>query len=85
MFNINHWYGIPDGIMITSDSVLWVCAAIDYIISDAIVPPILSAEVLENLNKNIHIYVPKESVDAYKNADGWKEFPNLQAQGAHLL
>ena len=85
VFYIDHLVGIPDGIMITSDSVSWVCAAVGNIISDAIVPPILSAEVLENLNKNIHIYVPKESVDAYKNADGWKEFPNLQAQGAHLL
>ena len=33
----------------------------------------------DNINKSIPVYVPANSIDAYKNADVWKDFTNIQA------
>ena len=47
----------------------------------ATVPPTVKENAFYSVSKNISVYVPKESLAAYKAADGWKEFTNLKAIG----
>mgnify|MGYP003296459586 CR=1 FL=1 len=42
----------------------------------ATVPP-TGADFAEEAYANATLYVPKKSVDAYKAAEGWKEFQNI--------
>ena len=37
-------------------------------------PPTLGTDVFYNTNANLVIYVPSESVDAYKSASGWSDY-----------
>ena len=47
----------------------------EQITSEAVTPPICSAGSFERVNTNeCKLFVPKNSIDAYKKADGWKEF-----------
>jgi len=41
---------------------------------DAITPPSLGLVVFQEVNKQIPLYVPEESINAYKAADQWKDF-----------
>ena len=51
------------------------CKNVKQITSEAVTPPICSAGSFERVNRNeCKLIVPKNSVDAYKKADGWKEF-----------
>ena len=45
----------------------------------ATTPPTVGTDVFLNVNRTIPVYVPAESLDNYKEADGWKEFTNLKA------
>lgn len=45
----------------------------------ALVPPTAEASAFAYFNLGTPVYVPAASLDAYKAADGWKEFTNLQA------
>ena len=45
----------------------------------ATVPPVTGAEVFYLVDREIPVYVPAESLEAYKAAEVWKEFTNLQA------
>ena len=51
------------------------CKNVKQITSEAVTPPICSAGSFERVNRNeCKLIVPKNSIDAYKKADGWKEF-----------
>ena len=51
------------------------CKNVKQITSEAVTPPICSAGSFERVNRNeCKLLVPKNSVDAYKKANGWKEF-----------
>ncbi|MCR4665459.1 MAG: leucine-rich repeat protein [Paludibacteraceae bacterium] len=53
---------------------------IEYIISEAPTPPVLlDNDAFVSVDKSIPLYVPCEAKEAYKEADGWKEFTNVQA------
>lgn len=49
------------------------------ITSPAAVPPVCGPSAFYKLNPEMPVYVPAESVDAYKAADGWKMFLNILA------
>lgn len=53
------------------------CYEINEITVNATTPPAVLAYAFKNVNKNITIYVPKESVNIYKNTSGWKDFFNI--------
>ena len=55
------------------------CSGITSIICEATTPPTCSNSSYENVNKSIPLYVPANSIDAYKKASVWKEFTNIQA------
>ena len=44
----------------------------------ATVPPTVSENTFDGVSRDIPVYVPAESLEAYQKADIWKEF-NLQA------
>ena len=51
------------------------CTSITQISSEAVVPPTCGLDVFANINKsNCKLIVPKNSLDAYKQADQWKDF-----------
>jgi hypothetical protein len=55
------------------------CTGLTSITIKVITPLSASASAFSSLNKSIPVYVPAESVDAYKAAEVWKNFPNIQA------
>ena len=59
------------------------CSNLISITCEAITPPnCISGEkyrTFYNVNRSIPIYVPANSVDAYKKANDWKDFTNIQA------
>ena len=51
------------------------CTSITQISSEALVPPTCGLNVFANINKSkCKLIVPKNSLDAYKQADQWKDF-----------
>ena len=58
------------------------CTGLTEIICEATTPPTCEDLVFEGVTNTIPVYVPAESVDAYKAADGWNYFENIQAKGA---
>jgi hypothetical protein len=55
------------------------CFNLTTITCKAITPPEVAADTFNDVNKSITVYVPAESIAAYKAADGWKDFTNIQA------
>lgn len=56
------------------------CSALQAITCYAIVPPTCKDETtFKDTDKSIPVYVPSVSVEAYKAAEYWKEFTNIQA------
>ena len=55
------------------------CTSITQISSEAVVPPTCGLNVFANINKsNCKLIVPKNSLDAYKQADQWKDFLSIE-------
>ena len=55
------------------------CTAITKMTVLATVPPAVETEPFFGIDKSIPVYVPAASLAAYKTAEVWKEFTNLQA------
>lgn len=56
------------------------CSKLESVICKAVTPPAIDAvNTFYNVNKTIPVYVPKSSVAAYKSANYWKEFTNIQS------
>lgn len=66
---------IPESITYIGDQAFDRCWNIEAFDCRAIEPPILGSNVFDS--DISAIYVPTESVDAYKAADGWKEYESL--------
>ncbi|MBO5863479.1 MAG: hypothetical protein J6Q59_04340 [Paludibacteraceae bacterium] len=43
------------------------------------IPPDIERELFVRVDKSIPLYVPAESVEKYKAAEGWNEFKNIMA------
>jgi hypothetical protein len=58
------------------------CSALTTIVSNAIVPPVLNKGLglSEQQLEDVKLIVPNTALEAYKNADGWKEFVNIEAR-----
>ena len=59
------------------------CTGLTSITSEAVNPPACESYsyVFNSVDKSIPLYVPEESIDAYKIANEWKDFTNIQAIG----
>ncbi len=54
------------------------CSALTSFTCEATTPPDCGISCFSGMNMDIPVYVPDGSVEAYKNASGWKEFTNIQ-------
>ena len=55
------------------------CTSITQISSEAVVPPTCELGVFDGINKSkCKLIVPKNSLDAYKQADQWKDFLSIE-------
>ena len=59
----------------------YLCFGITEMTVLATVPPTMVTNAFTGVSQSIPVYVPLEALDAYKAADGWKEFSGLQAKG----
>ena len=83
----NAFYGCKDLTSITIPSsvtnmekfVFLDCTGLTSIICEASTPPNCKGNCLATIDKSIPVYVPANSVEAYKNAKEWKFFTNIQA------
>lgn len=55
------------------------CTGLTEITSYAVVPPTAAFYAFDGVNKDIPVNVIEESMDAYKEADEWKDFTNYKA------
>ena len=55
------------------------CPSLTELVSLASIPPVCNAGVFENVDKSLcTLKVPKGSKDDYRQADGWKDFVNIE-------
>ena len=68
---------LPESLTAIGDHAFVSCS-FSSIFSKAIIPPkIEDGSAFQGINETIPVYVPKESVDAYKTAIGWTNFTNF--------
>ena len=70
---------IPNNVTSIGDYAFCWCEALTDMTVMAIVPPTTRWDAFYGVSRDIPVYVPAESLEAYKAAEGWKEFTNLQA------
>lgn len=71
---------LPENILFIEDEAFANCRSLEYIECRAIDPPSLSGSAFNGVEKNnFTLVVPEESVEAYKNANGWREFKRIAA------
>ena len=54
------------------------CSGLTSITCEAIVPPVCATNSFQNVNVNIPLFVPANSINAYKTASIWRDFTNIQ-------
>ena len=61
-----------------SDFAFSGCIGLTSITCEATTPPSCGSGVFKNIDKTAcTLYVPEESIEAYKSADQWKDFSNI--------
>ena len=68
---------LPDGVVSSGDGAFQYCSSLTSVYCLATTPPILdenASSVFDGNAKDRKIYVPRQSVEAYKKAYGWKEY-----------
>ena len=73
---------IPNSVTSIGDRAFYECSGLTSITCEAVSPPILGSDVFNGVNKYIPLYVPAESLNAYKSADKWKDFYNILPIGS---
>jgi len=69
---------IPSSVELIGDWAFQNCTGLTSITSERTSPIYLTDGVFKEVNKSIPVYVPAESVEAYKAANGWKDFTDIQ-------
>lgn len=65
---------IPDSVISIGEAAFSECLALNTIICRSINPPLLHISAFEYSTNIANIFVPAESVDAYKTAEGWSTY-----------
>lgn len=69
---------IPENITSIGSQAFFCCTSLKSITCEAVTPPSVGYNsVFYEVPKSIPLYVPAESVEAYRAADGWSEFTNI--------
>lgn len=73
---------IPNNITTIREGAFFYCTGLTSVINNAITPQEISNNVFEGVDLTTRkLYVPAESFNLYKSADGWKEFGNILSIG----
>jgi hypothetical protein len=70
---------IPNSIKRLGEWAFYNCFGLTSITCKAINKPTIYSNTFNGVNKSIPLYVPAESVEAYKTTNYWKQFTNIQA------
>lgn len=65
---------IPNSVSSIGEGAFWGCSALSEIYCISATPPIAYSHIFRYINSRAKIYVPRNSVEAYKSAEGWKEY-----------
>lgn len=77
---------LPFGLSYIGNGAFDRCDNLTNITIQAIYPPYLAEDAFPStVYTNVVLYVPKESINSYKNADGWKQFSNIEAIGGNAV
>jgi hypothetical protein len=68
---------IPNSVTSIGGYAFYGCVGLTSITCEAVTPPTLGPEAFGYVDKSIPLYVPGAFIDAYKAAEGWKEFFNI--------
>lgn len=68
---------IPGGVTSIGLLAFYRCSGLTSITCQSVTPPTLGPEAFGYVDKSIPLYVPGAFIDAYKAAEGWKEFFNI--------
>ena len=68
---------LPSSITSLGDRAFYHCLVLGTVTCKATTPPTIGDEVFGDNKKLTAIYVPSESADAYKAADGWKDYASI--------
>ena len=70
---------IPNSVTSIGINAFSYCSGLTSITCEAITPPDCGSSCFYDINKSIPVYVAANNVDAYKTANLWKDFTNIQA------
>ena len=70
---------IPNSVTSIESYAFMDCSGLTSITCEATTPPSCGDASFFNVKKSIPVYVPANSVEAYKKAKEWKDFTNIQA------
>ena len=68
---------IPESVTYIGYGVFYYCENLTSIICNAVRPPFIEDYTIADTDNSISVYVPKGSILAYKEAEGWRELPNI--------
>lgn len=70
----------PEGLITIGYNAFYNCSSLSSIYSNSVTPPAINDEYTfgGGVDKDIPVYVPQESLEAYKTAFGWSDFTNFQ-------
>ena len=70
---------ICEGVTEIGDCAFLYCSSLTSITSQAVIPPTIGkSNTFYGVDKSIPVYVPASSVEAYKSAEYWSAFTNIQ-------
>ena len=73
---------LPTSITSIQSSAFKNCTSLTSLTSYTLTPPTVASDAFEGVNESLVVYVPADAVDAYMNADVWKNFTILPIQSS---